>query len=174
MRKPGTLLVSSLLLLALTGGLAILAALSWHPPRPVSAPYGSVVFLGYTNDSSGAQLATFAITNASDVPVARAPHCVIAFALQGGWRVSAAVPLSSPARERVLGAGASEIVTVPVPSQRATWRISIYLSNDVGPTWPIKRLVNAALPLMGRSSPYGYTTCQVDSGRIEPLLTIPQ
>ena len=70
-------------------------------------------------------------------------------------------------RSKELRASATEMVALPPPVTQAPWRISIYVSNDVGPAWPIKRLLNAALPRLGLPAPYGVATCQIDSGRIE-------
>jgi hypothetical protein len=168
MRKPGTTLLSSALMLAVIGALVTWVGTSSHADRSSEAPYGSVVFLGYTNGNSGSQLATFAITNASDVAVARAPHCLIWFERAGGgWSSQWIVPLSGSSQRRVLGAGMSEIVTLPPPPNLSPWRISIWLSNDVGPTYPIKRLVNAAWALVGKPEQYGWATRQIDSGRID-------
>jgi hypothetical protein len=76
MRKRGTTL------LAVVGALATWIAIPSHARQPRNTFCGSVVFLGYTNDNSGTQLATFAITNASDVAVARADELFEQFHLR--------------------------------------------------------------------------------------------
>jgi hypothetical protein len=168
MRKVATTSLTSIAMLVVVGAVATWGVISSHEERHSNAPYGSVVFLGYTNDRSGAQLTTFAITNASDITVVRHPYCVISIQGRGsGWTDLMPVPLSGSSRKRVLGPGMSEIVTIAPPPNLSPWRISIYLSNDVGPTWPLKRLLNAACALVGRSEPYGWTTCQIDSSRID-------
>src|SRR5579862_7274462 len=110
MRKPGTALISSAAMLVAMGAFATWFVISSSAGRAGNSPYGSVVFIGYTNDHSGTTLATFAITNASDVAVARAAACVVAFEGQGGaWTPQGAFPLSGSFRKRVLGPGVSEI-----------------------------------------------------------------
>jgi hypothetical protein len=168
MRKPDTALVSSGAMLVAVGAVAALVLISSSARRVTNPPYGRVVFIGYTNDHSGATLATFAITNASDVAVARAGCCVVAFEGHGGvWTPQGAFPLSRSFRRRVLSPGESEIVTVPTPPNLSPWRIEVFLSNDVGPSWPFRRMVNAACALVGRAQPYGWATMEIDSRRID-------
>ena len=133
--------------------------------RASSIPIASVNFLGYTNDASGARLATFAVTNLGDIAVARSPKCLICVAAPGGrW-----VPHSGflLAKGRVLGVGASETIAIKPPTTQSPWRVSLYISNEVGLAWTGKRLINAVLRLLGRPCPYGAATRQVDSERIE-------
>ena len=168
MRKPGTTLVSSAAMLVAVGTFATWVVISSSAGRASNSPYGSVVFIGYTNDRSGATLATFAITNSSRVAVARAAYCVVAFEGQGGaWTPHGAFPISGSFRRRVLGPGVSEIVTVPPPPNLSPWRIEVFISNDVGPTWPLKRMVNAACALVGKAQPYGWTTMEINCRRID-------
>ena len=149
------------------------AGLAWvalrqrvHPPvRLTSSPVGSVTFLGYTNDPAGIQLATFAVTNLSDFAVARSRKCLVWAATPGrSWTPHSGVLLPTG---RVLGVGGSEIVAIKPPAIQSPWRGSLYVSNDVGPGWDVKRLINAAMHLIGRPGPYGAATLQIDSEKIE-------
>jgi hypothetical protein len=169
MRKPSAPLISSAIMLVVIGGLVIWVVAS--PGRrglSDEIPRGSVTFLGYTNDASGARLAEFKVTNQSEVAVAREPHCVVLFKPSGSvWTPQWAVPISMPPRRIVLAAGMSETLILRPPTNQLPWRISVYFSNQVGPTWPIKRLVNAALPQVGLPAPYGVATFGADSEPIE-------
>jgi hypothetical protein len=120
-----------------------------EPPPSKGNPFGSVAFLGYTNDASGTRLARFAVTNLNASAVTRSHKCLI-WAAQSGtlftpqWRPQSAFLFPE---SRVLGAGASEIVTVPPPTNPSPWRISLYL----------ERVYNDG----------STNTMQIDSGRIE-------
>jgi hypothetical protein len=137
MRKPATRTVCfAAVLLLLAGGLAGVGLRQpRHSPSRLSGnPFASVTFLGYTNDASGTRLATFAVTNLSDFAVARSPKCLICFATPGrGWAPHSAALLPGGRR---LGAGASEIVAIKPPTTQSPWRVSLYVSNDVGPVGP--------------------------------------
>ena len=133
------------------------------PPttRAASSPNASVNFLGYTNDASGARLARFAVTNLSDIAVARSPKCLVCVAAPvGGWMPHSGVLLAAGS---VLGVGASEIITIKPPTTLSPWRVSLYVSDEVGLAWAGKRFINAALHLIGRPGRYGAATRQVDS-----------
>jgi hypothetical protein len=168
MRKPATKAVClAVILLLFAAGLTWFALLHpFHSPtRSTTTPDASVTFLGYTNDTSGTLLARFSITNLSDFAVGRSPKCLFCVATAGsGWTPHSGALLPNG---RLLGVGASEIVAIKPPTTQLPWKASFYVSNDVGPGWAGKRLINTALHLIGRHGPYGAATRQVDSERIE-------
>src|SRR4051794_15361063 len=125
MRRPTTGVICLALALLLFGaGLiwVVLRASLPSAPRAFTSPIASVNFLGYTNDASGTQLATFAVTNLSDITVARLPKCLIWVEVPGGgWMPHSGVLLTG---RRVLGIGASEIITITSPAAKSSWRVS--------------------------------------------------
>ena len=168
MRKPGTTFIGLAVIVVIIGALAAWVLFQSPRQRSPNRPDASVTFLGYTNDAPGRRLARFAVTNLSALAVARSPKCLIWIAPSaGGWAPQSVVLFPGFPRSRVLGAGTSEIVTIAPPTNQSPWRISLYVSDDVGPAWIIKRLVNAALLRVGLPARYGIGTWQVDSGRIE-------
>ena len=94
-------------------------------------PNASVTLLGYTNDTNGIRLARFAITNLGASAVKRLVHYQIQIPSPTGWTVDSA---GSILGGRLLGAGASETVTVPAPTNQPSWRISILTYTDPGHT----------------------------------------
>jgi hypothetical protein len=135
--------------LSIGGALAMLMLACIASPAPTEGapgnPYGSVTFLGYTNNASGTRLARFAVTNLNAYAVTRSDKCLICVATPGaGWTPQSAFLFPGSG---ALGAGASEIVTVPPPTNRSPWRISLYFDHAYNDG--------------------GTNTCQIDSGRIE-------
>jgi hypothetical protein len=168
MRNPGAKLIIFAAIVVVIG-----AAIAWFvfstPPRHGSrSPDGTVTFLGYTNDASGARLARFGVTNLSAFAVARAPKYLICARASGGiWTPHSAFLFPEFPRKNKLGAGRSEVIAIPPPPNQSPWRVSFYLSNDAGPAWVVKRPINAALVRLGLPPWYGVRTMQVDSGPIE-------
>jgi hypothetical protein len=168
MRNPGTKLILFLAAVVILG-LAMASFVFSSPARHHSGSLaGSVRFLGYTNDASGARLARFGVTNSSAFAVARAPKCLICAPASGGvWTPHSAIVLPAFPRNKELGAGRSEVIAIPPPPNQSPWRVSFYLSNDAGPGWVVKRPINVFLVRLGLRAWYGVETHQVDSGPIE-------
>ena len=130
-------------------------------PQASLQPRASVTFLGFTNDGSGTQLASFAITNRSQIAVVREPKFLICGPRPPyGW-----APISGGLLPggRVLDVGASEIVTIKPPATQTAWRVTFYICNDFG----IKRQIRATRRFLRLPSKYVTATYQADSGRIE-------
>lgn len=165
-RKPAARIIS-------LGVLVIVAALAvWIASQSKSRGRSrllraSATFAGYTNDASGARLAVFVITNLSDLSVARMPYCVVSAATPiGEWNTHSAVALPGPAR-KCLHPGESETLVLVPPTARSAWKVSFYLTDEVGPGWTLKRWANAALQSVRLTPRFGAVTYQVDSRRIE-------
>ncbi len=135
------------------------------PAPPVSLqPHASVTFLGYTNDASGIRLASFAVTNQSQIAVVREAKYLICGEMPlRGW-----APMSGGLlpRGRVLKVGSSEIVSIKPPVTQTAWRVTFYIRNDFG----MKRLIRATQRFLGRPSKYPSITYGADSPRIESQL----
>lgn len=168
MRSPGAKLIIFAAILVL-----ISAPIAWFvfslPQQQRSAALsGSATFLGYTNDTSGARLARFAVTNLSAFTVARAPTCLICAPVSGGvWMPLSGILLPPFPRAKELAAGRSEVIAIPPPTNHSPWRISFSISNDAGPAWVGKRLINAILVRLGLPARYGVASLQVDSGPVK-------
>lgn len=168
MRKPGTKLAVFAAVVVIFGAATGWFAFSSSPQPPSGHLDGSVTFLAYTNDASGARLARFAVTNTSAFAVARLPQCLICTAASGGpWAPHSGVLLPGFPRNKVLGAGRSELIAVSPPTNQSPWRVSLYLSNETGLAWIVKRPLNAILLRLGLPAPYGVATHQIDSSAID-------
>jgi hypothetical protein len=119
-----TLIVLSLIFATLAGLLA------WAIIQPPAArPNVTVTFVGYTNNTTGARLAAFMVSNASPSAVRRLSHYRIQIPtttrwtnLSEGWFAGGG--LEMPARS-------SETVTVPAVTNQP-WRVSLTVSPEVG------------------------------------------
>ncbi len=150
----------SVVFVAIIGGLVTWIALQ-PPPSPA---FVSVWFVGFTNDATGIRVAKFAVRNRNASAVRRMPtYCIEIRSPQGWKQVSAGLfPASS-----VVGAGASEFVALPPPTNSAPWRVLLYVNPDGGPAGDIKRVVASALGRVGIRTRYRATTCQCDSDLVE-------
>lgn len=160
MRKlKTTLIVVPALILAMVGVL-----LTWKLLQPAPGPPNvSVTLLGYTNDSTGARLARFAVSNRS-VSAVRTAQCQIQIPAATGWTSQ---PDGFFSGRRVLGAGASETLAVPWPTNQSSWRISMLAYTDAGHIAVSKWEMAAAL-LRGVLRPTeGVMRYEIDSDRID-------
>lgn len=96
--------------------------------KPLKRPNMTVTFMGYTNDTSGTRLASFAVSNAGPSTVQRTSHYWIQIPtakrwtnLSDGWLVGS-----------VLAPGSSETVVIPAATNQSSWRVSFYVSAEVG------------------------------------------
>ena len=91
-------------------------------------PSGKVLiaFQGFTNDSLGARLATFSITNGSGGPVRRWGH----YGLQTPTTPWSQRPQSSFGPTVSLRSGEAEVVSLPVPTNGAAWKAVLFYSRD--------------------------------------------
>jgi hypothetical protein len=152
----------------LLGALFLVGAVLFYVARPPLGspamagigPIGTVTFLGYTDDGYGTRLAKFAVTNLSDIVVARSAKCLIWIANPGGgWTPHSVVLLGG----HLLAAGEAETVTITPPAVPSAWRASFYLCNEPGAV----RVINAARRLIHLPNLWPVATRQIDSERIE-------
>jgi len=101
------------------------AALLWASRRPASPMSVTVSFVSYTNDVTGARLATFRVTNKSEVTVWRWSGCRIE-----GQPQPVARSMLSIGSSVSLSARESEVVTIPAPTNWAPWRATLFCAND--------------------------------------------
>src|SRR5687768_1253388 len=95
--------------------------------RPDEPP-ASIAFLGYTNDSTGARLATFAVTNLESFVVRRQAGYWIDLKVATGQTNHASRWFSNATD---LNPRASEIVAVPVPTNQIPWRVVLLIRSDL-------------------------------------------
>jgi hypothetical protein len=122
MRKS-KLIIGGILLLAL-----VLLAVPWTSTRS-TAPLNrtlSFAFAGYTNDATGARLATFAVTNPTGVAIRRWAGCRIESQQQPGLCFMRS--LGGPAVS--LAPGQSEVVALLAPTNQGPWRAVLFCSRD--------------------------------------------
>jgi hypothetical protein len=130
------------------GVLALLAValLAWviFLPHPARLPNVSIKLLGYTNDSSGTQLAIITVTNLNSYRILvyrptieiKAPTEPRGFTyyFQGGtnqwWQFRS-----------VLDEGMSGSFRIPRPTNQSPWRLSFFVYNDLGPVQVLMRSV---------------------------------
>ena len=166
------------------GGLVTWVALQPAPSRANA----SVTFLGYTNETSGARLARFAVTNLSAFAVVRTATYVIEMPSAKGWMprsagflpwnrvlavgASETITLPPPANDSpwkigVGGPGAPEkIISLPPPANNSPWKLLIYVNPDAGAARGIKRVVASALVRVGVPVKYRTMTCQFSSDEV--------
>jgi len=138
MRKTQTWLIILAVVVTVAGSLVIWVVFQPNP----GPPRASVALLGYTNDAKGVRLARFAITNLSSSPMYRTRSYGILIPSPSDWEFQSHGYFPS---QRVLGAGASEMLTVPAPTNQPTWRIWIMVYTDPGHTAVTQWETNAAL-----------------------------
>jgi hypothetical protein len=96
--------------------------------RPDSPP-ASVTFLGYTNNVSGKRLGAFAVTNLKSFVVRRQAGYWTELRTSSGQTNQVSLWFSSA---NDLNAQASEIITVPVPTNQLSWRVLLPIRTDLG------------------------------------------
>jgi hypothetical protein len=122
--------------------LGIVFALVFGLSRQPGPAALTVRLLDFTNDSSGQHFARFTVTNRSTLAVKRESHCHMQLrdhpATFPGYHV--ALPV-------LLQPGDSEVVLVPVPTNRGPWRVALKaIRVDTG-----YRLVDTATRTTGSS-----------------------
>src|SRR5262245_35277508 len=107
-------------------GIVLLVVIAIMPTCRSDSPKVSVTFVGYTNDSTGVRLATFAFKNLGQSAVTREPSCWVETPgarredgknLYQNWLMSGWGSKLLP--------GKSETLLVVVPTNQPTWRISL-------------------------------------------------
>jgi hypothetical protein len=105
----------------------IVGMIVWRALRS-GGPPASVTFLGYTNDASGTRLASFAVTNLRSFVVRR----------QAGYWIEVRAPVGQTnflsrwfSSGQDLDPRASEVITVPVPTNQAPWRVLLPIRTDL-------------------------------------------
>ena len=105
----------------------VAALIIWRLAQPAQSTLPlkvSISFAGYTNDAAGRRLATFALTNQSNVGLLRFRNCSIEGRLENSF------PSNHYVREHLLAPSESELVTVVSPTNLQTWRVTFYFSPD--------------------------------------------
>jgi hypothetical protein len=97
---------------------------------PSRKPQVSVGFLSYTNDATGARLATFVVSNLNSFVVRRQAGYWIELPTSTGGTNQASCWFSSG---NDLSARAFEVVAVPVPTNQPSWRVLLSIRTDLGP-----------------------------------------
>ena len=100
-------------------GLA-LASILFFGPRPSSPLRFEVLFAGYTNDTAGARIARFRITNQSGVEVVRWGF----YTIQAQQEAQVICPSTFKSCS-FLAPGQSEVVTLQPPETKGPWKASI-------------------------------------------------
>jgi hypothetical protein len=122
--------------------LILVAFLAWaiFPSRPARRPIPnlSIRLLGYTNDSSGTQLAIISVTNlnAYKIYVYHSTIQIEAPAEPGGFTNYFQGGFNS-----VLSGGVSGTFTIPRPTNQSPWRLSFWVYNDLGTVQVVMRMV---------------------------------
>ena len=94
------------------------------PPRPAVA----ALFVGFTNDTTGARVALFAISNASPSAVVRGSHYTVQHSAGDRWTDLTEGWLPG----RALRSASSELVAVAPPTNQAVWRAAFSVRMDEG------------------------------------------
>lgn len=120
----------------------VVCVIAWRGYRPEKPP-ASVTFLSYTNDAAGTRCATFVVTNLKSFVVRRQAGYWIELRTSEGQTNHAGLWFSSG---KDLDAGASEIVTVPVPTNQCPWRVFFPIRTELGPVSEIIEEVRLMVP----------------------------
>jgi hypothetical protein len=153
--------IATILILFITFALVIRIGLA--PPR---RPNISITFRGYTNNSAGARVGIFAVSNhePSTVewfgPVIEFPTPTNVMGHSGQF-----VPTHS-----MLRAGASTMLTVPPPSNHSLWAVHLRVYPDVGAAREIRWFVLDTLPKVGfkpgnQTRAYGIESDWIEGGK---------
>ena len=106
----------------------VAALIIWRLSQPAQSSLPlkvSISFAGYTNDAAGRRLATFALTNQSNVGLLRFRNCSIEGSIENSFPF-----MHYYIREHLLAPSESELVAVVSPTNLPTWRVTFYFSPD--------------------------------------------
>jgi hypothetical protein len=118
-KRTLSIIIGSLAILLVS--IVAVLALSW----PASSLQVTVSFVGYTNDTKGVRLATFAVTNQSSATIRRWGTYHPESQHQPGLRLAFGFGPNV-----FLAPGQSEIITVPMATNLGKWRGVFYCSQD--------------------------------------------
>lgn len=99
-------------------------------PRPTGWPTVQIRFAGYTNDASGARLASFSIANVSLWSVKIGSSYQLQVPNAAGWMTHTNDYLARGGC--IVRAGHSEILSIPAPSGHRQWRAAFSARHDEG------------------------------------------
>jgi hypothetical protein len=123
--------------------------------RPTGRPNVSVTFLGFTNDATDRLLAHFAVSNLSASAVYRQPYYFVHLTSPTEPESSTSYQPPGPLPgTSVLRAGASEILSIPPPTNQSPWRISLRVYPDGTPVRFIKQRVSEVVRVVGLKPQY--------------------
>jgi hypothetical protein len=108
----------------------VIGVMMWVALQPEDPP-ASVTFLGYTNDATGARVATFVVSNLNSFVVRRQAAYWIELSTSTGVTHQAGCCWFSSRND--LNPRAREIVAVPVPTNQPSWRVLLSIRTDLGP-----------------------------------------
>ena len=108
-------------LLIVSAGTVLLLQRGTNPPRTVSVSFG-----GFTNDSAGARLATFCVSNCSRGSIIRWGNYGVE-TRQTPWHMGAQAVLGPKA---ILRPGQTESVSLPAPTNTAAWKAVLFFSRE--------------------------------------------
>ncbi|EEF58032.1 hypothetical protein [Pedosphaera parvula] len=141
---------------------ALVTSIAFLPPP--GRPNVTVTLLGYTNDATGTRLARIAVNNLSASAIRRAALYHIQIPTPTGWtNLSYSHSLGS----EMLGAGASQILTVPSPTNQPSWRISFLTYPDAGKGQVVKWVVTDPLLRIGLKPRYRIMFYEIHGDWIE-------
>jgi hypothetical protein len=137
---------------------AVAGLLTWIALQPPAVrPSATVIFGGYTNDAAGMRLAVFTVSNTSVSSVRRLSHYWIQIPTSKRWTNISEGWFSCGTS--VLPSGGTEVVTVVVPTNQASWRPRLTMTPDVGALRDMMDSLmaaarNAGLPTRSRKMTY--------------------
>ncbi|HTA29907.1 MAG TPA: hypothetical protein VK731_05460 [Candidatus Cybelea sp.] len=145
---------------------AALLVLRWVASQPPAGrPNITITFLGYTNNSSGTNLAVIAIANHNPTPVQRIGINLQLLAADGSDPHLPSISLRIPATN--LPAGAVETLFIPPPAGQSPWILRAMVYPDVGTSRTIKTtafylLLKIGMHLNYQTMPYGFQSPQIN------------
>ncbi|HTL18584.1 MAG TPA: hypothetical protein VL793_15210 [Patescibacteria group bacterium] len=140
-------------ILVLVPIVALVLLVEFQPRRP---PKVSVNFLAYTNDSTGARVAKFVVSNfeSSSVLVSAPLVCIQTATNELGHGAGGGM--------LIVKAHASSILTIPSPPDNAVWRIHLRVYPDFGLWREVKSFVMYKLIKFGLKPNYGNMPYGID------------
>lgn len=109
--------------------LTLIAALGWILLRMrAPLPRATISFIEFASDTSGARLATFAISNSSPTAILRQSNYTIQ-APQGNRRWTNLSLAWLPVGSRILQPNEVDRVSIAVPTNQPSWRVSLTVSH---------------------------------------------
>lgn len=128
----------------------VIGIITWVAFQP-KEPQLSVTFLGYTNNATGSQLATFVVSNLNSFVVRRQAHYWIEQPTSTGRTNQASCWFSSG---NDLKARAFEVLAVPVATNKPSWRLLLSIRTDLGPVTEMMEAVAFVSESRGFQSPF--------------------